>query len=298
MTGGVSARRSRGTARSGARIRSTQSATVSGVLSVRSAVGRRVADQAGGAADERERPVARPAGAGAAVSSCTRLPRCRLGAVGSKPAVEASPARRRAPRAARRGRCSAAIRPRHCRSSRMSAPVTVGRVALGGSVGRASACPAGVRRRRGAAGRYGRHGRLAVDPEPPRATAPSPATPTRGPVRTVAGGPARPAGRAAAAATRVEQVGAVVRRRSRPSALRQPGRAAGELARRVAPSAAGRGQRRRPSTTSPARSSTADGRPRRPADDVHAPVHAVGEVDVEVARRAEHHRVARRCGPR
>ena len=51
-----------------------------------------------------------------------------------------------------------------------------------------------------------------------------------------------------------------------------------------------------PSTTRPARSSTADASPVGTAHHVGAPVHAVAEVDVQVARRPEHHRVARGRG--
>ena len=50
----------------------------------------------------------------------------------------------------------------------------------------------------------------------------------------------------------------------------------------------------RPATGARARSSTAWAVPGRAADDVGAPVHAVAEVDVEVAGRAEHDRG---CGP-
>ena len=49
-----------------------------------------------------------------------------------------------------------------------------------------------------------------------------------------------------------------------------------------------------PSTISPARSRTADATSGRSADQVDAEVHAVGEVDVGVAGRPEHHGVARR----
>ena len=68
-----SARRSRGTARPARGCRSTQPATTSGALSIRSAVGRRVADQPGRAADQAERPVAgllEPAQRSAAAPGC------------------------------------------------------------------------------------------------------------------------------------------------------------------------------------------------------------------------------------
>ena len=52
-----------------------------------------------------------------------------------------------------------------------------------------------------------------------------------------------------------------------------------------------------PATGARARSSTALGRPLGAADDVGAPVHPVGEIDVQVARRAEHGGVARASGP-
>ena len=73
-------------------------------------------------------------------------------------------------------------------------------------------------------------------------------------------------------------------------------REAGRPARPVAARRSRRGGPRRassPATTSPARSRTALAAPGRAAHDVGAPVHAVGEVDVEVAGRAEHHLGAR-----
>ncbi len=89
----------------------------------------------------------------------------------------------------------------------------------------------------------------------------------------------------------VAQVDAVVVG-AQAEAAGQPGRAAGQVARRAARPAAGAGPRR--SRRRPRRRAAA--RPRRPrpaAHDVRAPVHAVGEVAVEVPGRPEHDRGAR-----
>ena len=110
--------------------------------------------------------------------------------------------------------------------------------------------------------------------------------PTRGPVRDARRGcPGRGEGQRTG-----REVGAVVRRGRCPSAWQS----------RAGPRARSRSvlpRRRRavpsPSTTSPARSSTADAVALGADHHVAAVVHAVGEVDVEVAGRAEHHL---RCG--
>ena len=81
---------------------------------------RGIADQAGGAADEERAAGGRRAGGAAAVSTCTRLPKCRLGAVGSKPHVERHrPGGEAAAQLVLVGGLRA-ISPRHSRSSRMS----------------------------------------------------------------------------------------------------------------------------------------------------------------------------------
>ena len=136
-----------------------------------------------------------------------------------------------------------------------------------------------------------RDGGLAVDPEPPGRRPCARDTPTRGPLRIDPAGGRRPpqdrssgrraaAGRARCAPGRCRGPGqsrAGPRARSRP-ASRRPPRAGGP--------------RHSPATTSPARSSTRRGRALGPADEVGAPVHAVGEVDVERAPAA---RTSPRC---
>ena len=116
---------------------------------------------------------------------------------------------------------------------------------------------------RGARRTVGGHGRVAGEPEPPGPVG-APRRPTRGPVDTVP----RAAGHARGHRTGRRSVAAVVE----PDAQRlaEPGRAAGQVA--VAPL---RGRRcacavSRPSTTSPARSSTALRPPSGPRDDVGA----------------------------
>ena len=185
-------------------------------------------------------------------------------------------------------------RPRQCRSSRMSVRSrgVVLRRRSGGQPARHATASAG--RRRGTAGRYADTRRLAVEPEPPRrrravARDPDP-RPARGPRASAPAG--APAARRSADRGSVS-VGAVV----------PPSTPSADVS-RAGPRARSRGDARRrtpcaarastPSTTSPARSSTAEASPVGPADEVHAPVHAVGEVDVDVAGRPEHHRVARR----
>ena len=159
-------------------------------LSVRSDGRPRVADQPG----RRRRPAraagGRRAAAGAAVSSWTRWPWCRLGAVGSKPHVEGDRARRRGPRAGRRGRCSAAIRPRHCRSSRSRRRVRW--VVTRRQRCRISRVRAATRHRRAVR----RHGRLAGEPEPPRARRAVAGDAHPRPGAAPRAGAGRPAGRA------------------------------------------------------------------------------------------------------
>ena len=76
---------------------------------------------------------------------------------------------------------------------------------------------------------------------------------------------------------------------AQPAPDRGPGR--GRCSADVAPARC-----RRPSTTSPARSSTAPRITLGAHHDVGAVVHAVDEVDVEVTRRPEHHRGCAGCG--
>ena len=174
--------------------------------------------------------------------------------------------------------------------------------------GRVPACPIRTRaceRVAGAAtpGRYGRDRRLAVQPEPPRVAVavpagaadpdPRPGTHSARPRRlrrrslhrrTLDRGPAQ---------RRAVQRLVDAQRRG------QPRRTAGQVTVDRGTPDAGRAPASCPRTTSPARSSTADADPGRTADQVDAPVHAVGEVDVQVRGRPEHHRRARRatrCG--
>ena len=136
-----------------------------------------------------------------------------------------------------------------------------------------------------------RDGRLAVEPEPPRRLAPADdADPRAGADR------ARPAAgrrRGPAAATAGSQASAPLLGPVDAERDGQPGRAAGEVAR----ARRRRGARRASSTPLDhlAGPQQHGGRvPRPAADEVHAPVHAVGEVDVDVPGRPEHDRVARR----
>ena len=85
--------------------------------------------------------------------------------------------------------------------------------------------------------------------------------------------------------------------RSMPERAAQPRRAPGQVAVRCT-GCAGSGPPRGPSTTSPARSSTALCGAPGTGCQFAADVHAVGEVAVEMPGRAEHHRVAAACGPR
>ena len=145
-----------------------------------------------------------------------------------------------------------------------------------------------------------RDGRLVVEPEPPRvrrgvaagAARPRPAGRLRGSAASTGLRPRSQRGSPTAAARTGRRR---CRRRSSAERDGQPGRAAGQVAVRSRRRGRRAPARSTPPTTSPARSRTAVGRPGRPADDVGAPVHAVGEVDVEVAGRAVHHRVARRA---
>ena len=123
----------------------------------------------------------------------------------------------------------------------------------------------------------------------------APVTPTRGPARPPP--PAAPARPAAAAGPGRRRAGTRRTPRGRCRARRRAG--PGPRARSTSRRTAGRRSRAvaSPSTTSPARSSTAEASPSTPGDHVHAPVHAVGEVDVGVPGRAEHHRVARGAAP-
>ena len=255
---------------------STHSATTSASLSARSAV-RPLGSPIS--------PVAPPTSASGrcpaccsrrAVSNWTRLPTCRLGAVGSKPHVEGD----------RAGVEGVAQRVEVGALGDQPAPLqVVEELGGGGHVGPSRSCPVprepvrygrqepslpdrAAGRRRSTAARYGdtvgspssqnRHG----------CPAPSPATPTRGPVTatgagvTVAGGPAR-AGRHHERRPRAGRVGAV---EAAVDAERdgEPGRPAGQVAWRARRRAPREGQRRWPSTTSPARSSTADAVPTGP----------------------------------
>ena len=128
------------------------------------------------------------------------------------------------------------------------------------------------------------------------------ACPRRRPRRPPAGRCAPSAGpsgaarhhQARAAAGRVHAVAVAGRRRARRSAGpgRAPGRAASaSVVRRARASVLARRPPRRRAAAPRRRVA------HRPADEVHAPVHAVGEVDVDPAGRAEHHRVARRSRP-
>ena len=145
---------------------------------------------------------------------------------------------------------------------------------------------AGVIVRCAARGRYGETvGSPSIQNRHGRSSAARP-TPTRGPGSDLG---RRPAGRrcAAGSASRdAEQTSAPLCARSMPERLAEPGRARGPG--RVATGAAGRppgaGQRRRPSITSPGPQQHGRRGALRPADQVHAEVHAVGEVDVERAR--------------
>ncbi len=91
----------------------------------------------------------------------------------------------------------------------------------------------------------------------------------------------------------VEQVGALVVGADRQR-LGQPGRTARPGRGPPGPPDAAPAASSSPTTTSPARSSTAEPTPGGPDDDVRAPVHAVAEVDVEPPGRAEHDLRARR----
>ena len=137
--------------------------------------------------------------------------------------------------------------------------------------------------------------------------------PTRGPVRIVVAAGSRSGGGPMPSGEPGPQTSAPSRARSMPSAwhrrpVRGPGRPRGSggcrrhrrSARSEARSAA-RPRRRRPassapSMTSPARMQHRLGLPGGLADQVDAEMHAVGEVDVGMAGRAEHHRVARPSG--
>ena len=249
-----------------------------------------VADQAGRPAGERDRPVPgqlQPAQRSAAARGGRRAGSARSG---RSPVEVTGP--RRGPRAGRRvgasarsGRATAGRRGARRRRSRGS------RASLGS--GRLPAQPpldAGPTATP-TAGPVRRHRRLAVQPEPPRRDRAAPATPTRGPVRTTAprraGAPGQqPQARTAGRAGR--------RRRALPSMPRATVSRAGPRARSAvdAPPAAASGPASQPVDHLAGAQQHGGGLALRAADDVHAPVHAVGEVDVERARAG---RTSPRC---
>ena len=114
--GGVSGRRSRRTARPAAGSCSTQPATTRGVVERALALVLGVADQAGRAADQQQRPVAGqlqpPRG-----EDLHQVADLQARARSGRSRHRTSPARRPDARAVRPGRWSPASRPRHCRSS-------------------------------------------------------------------------------------------------------------------------------------------------------------------------------------
>ena len=122
------------------------------------------------------------------------------------------------------------------------------------------------------------------------ASPPAPATPTRGPVRTTAVGRRSrrdPRRRPAPRGIHGVEAGLLTAQRrgsSRGGPGPAPSRARATPARRAAATSS-------PATTSPGAQQDRAGRTGRAADDVGAPVHAVGEVDVEVTGR-------RRTSPR
>ena len=218
------------------------------------------------------------------VSIWTRLPRCRLGAVGSKPHVEGDrPGGERLAQRVQVGGLGDQAAPLQVVEDVVGWPSRCAlgrprRVRPGRSVQPAGAA---VRRRRGTCGAVRRDARLAASQNRQGCVAPSPATPTRGPVRDLGPAARRRSMQQPQRTRGLGRVRAVVaaRRRRAPRSAgpgRGPGRASAAPTWRAGPAPAAR-----PPTTSPARSSTA--RPAlRAADQVHAPVHAVGEVDVDV----------------
>ena len=211
------------------------------------------------------------------VRTCTRWPRCRLGAVGSKPHVVGD-----------RARVEGLAQGVEVGAQRdQAAPLQVveelGRRGHDDSLPDAPA--AAAHRRRGRSRRVGspasqnRHGWCA----------PSPDTPTRGPVRTSAG-PARP-GHHPQRRRLVGRVRPVVRAVD-PERHGEPGRAAGQVARGLGAGTPSEGQRFADHHLTGAQQHRG-GDALGTADEVHAPVHAVGEVDVDVPGRAEHDGVAR-----
>ena len=284
--------RSRGTARPARWMRSTQPATTSRGLQRRARRRPRVADQAGRPADQAERPVPGP------LQVAQREQLHQVADVQARrrrveAAVERDRSVRRARSAARPRRWSAP--PGHATAARRGC--RHGRALVGRRVPRRPSLPYAARRVCDAVspGRYtdtvgssasqNRHGtsRVAAGAatRPPAARsgprAPAPAC------RCAAPAAATPAAQRRAPSCDAGQA----ERRG------QPGRPAGQVAVRLRRRPARARASSSPSTTSPARSSTARRAPVRTADDVGAPVHAVGEVDVEVPGRAEHHRVAR-----
>ena len=277
------------------------------VLSVRSAVGLGVADQPGRAADQRERRGARRAGAAAASAAA---PGCRC-------AGSARSGRSRSSSVTGPAASAARSAPRSVTVGDQAAPgELVEDVGHGGPSSRRTSSRRTVTGRRAA--RRSRTRRVrgrALDHTVPdlRTAGPPDGTPTpsaRRRARTARARPGRPAGRRAA------------RRAPGPPASRlpplEPQRRAGSQTsvpvpargrcRAPAPAgpgrAPGRGRRARPAGAAAQVADPVDDLagaqqhrrrpcPSAPADDVGAPVHAVGEVDVDVAGGAEHDRVAR-----
>ena len=153
------------------------------------------------------------------------------------------------------------------------------------------------RRVRGAAGRYTETvGSPSIQNR--QATSAAALTPTRGPVRIALAGDGPPGpGEPPAAGPRMRS-GEPGSHTSTPSRARSMARAwqsrAGPRARSWSARAAGRRSRasETPSMMAPARSRTASADALGQADEVDTEVHAVGEVDVGVAGRPEHDRVA------
>ena len=202
----------------------------------------RVADQAGGAADQRERPVPGQLEPAQRSATWTRLPdvQARRGRV--EAAVERDRAGAQRRRAARRRRSLTAISPRQASSSRTSAR----RSATVGPIGRRRRVTARSSRTR-AAPRY--RGRYALTDGSPSSqnrhgtSAPPATTPTRGPVPTPAasgtGSPGRSRQRDGAAAA----AGRARRRTASEPERRRSSRAgpARQVAGRRGPRAAGSG---------------------------------------------------------